>query len=67
MDLDYKEDSSADTDMNVVMAEDGRIIEVQGTAEGEPFSYEQMLEMMALAKTGIEQLIAAQKAAYNNN
>ncbi|MBW3166095.1 ribonuclease PH [Ferrimonas balearica] len=65
-DLDYVEDSSAETDMNVVMAEDGRIIEVQGTAEGEPFTYEQMLEMMALAKTGIEQLIAAQKAAYNN-
>ncbi len=66
-DLDYQEDSGAETDMNVVMTEDGRIIEVQGTAEGEPFTYEQMLEMMALAKTGIEQLIAAQKAAYNNN
>ncbi|MBY5923331.1 ribonuclease PH [Ferrimonas balearica] len=66
-DLDYPEDSSAETDMNVVMTEDGRIIEVQGTAEGEPFTHDQMLEMMALAKTGVDQLIAAQKAAYNNN
>ncbi|MBY6187952.1 ribonuclease PH [Marinobacter hydrocarbonoclasticus] len=65
-DLDYREDSGAETDMNVVMTEDGRIIEVQGTAEGEPFTHDQMLEMMALAKSGIEQLIAAQKAAYNN-
>ncbi|WP_028116424.1 ribonuclease PH [Ferrimonas senticii] len=64
-DLDYREDSRAETDMNVVMAEDGRFIEVQGTAEGEPFSFEEMNAMMALAKEGIEQLIAAQKAAYN--
>ncbi|MBY5994098.1 ribonuclease PH [Ferrimonas balearica] len=64
-DLDYVEDSGAETDMNVVMTEDGRIIEVQGTAEGEPFTHEQMLAMMTLAKEGIAQLIAAQKAAYN--
>ncbi|WP_345336255.1 ribonuclease PH [Ferrimonas pelagia] len=64
-DLDYSEDSTADTDMNVVMGEDGRIIEVQGTAECEPFSFEEMNAMMALAKDGIADLIAAQKAAYN--
>ncbi|SHI20925.1 ribonuclease PH [Ferrimonas marina] len=64
-DLDYGEDSTAETDMNVVMAEDGRIIEVQGTAEGEPFSFDEMNAMMALAKDGIASLIQAQKAAYN--
>ncbi|MFI3246163.1 MAG: ribonuclease PH [Ferrimonas sp.] len=64
-DLDYREDSKADTDMNVVMTADGRFIEVQGTAEAEPFSHDELLRMMALAKTGIEQLIAAQKSAYN--
>ncbi len=65
-DLDYSEDSNAETDMNVVMAEDGRLIEVQGTAEGEPFSFDEMNAMMALAKEGISQLIQAQKDAYNN-
>ncbi|TKB56300.1 ribonuclease PH [Ferrimonas aestuarii] len=62
-DLEYVEDSAAETDMNVVMAEDGRMIEVQGTAEGEPFSHEELLEMLALAKTGIGNIIEAQKAA----
>ncbi|GAA5192764.1 ribonuclease PH [Ferrimonas gelatinilytica] len=66
-DLDYSEDSTAETDMNVVMGEDGRIIEVQGTAEGEPFSFDEMNAMMALAKDGIAALIAAQKDAYNQN
>ena len=62
-DLEYIEDSAADTDMNVVMMEDGRMIEVQGTAEGEPFSHEELLSLLALARGGIDTLIDAQKAA----
>ncbi|CAK9886941.1 MAG: Ribonuclease PH [Candidatus Erwinia impunctatus] len=62
-DLEYVEDSAAETDMNVVMMEDGRMIEVQGTAEGEPFSHEELLTLLALARDGIAQLIDAQKAA----
>ncbi|MEB5838454.1 ribonuclease PH [Pantoea dispersa] len=62
-DLEYVEDSAAETDMNVVMIEDGRMIEVQGTAEGEPFSHDELLQLLALARGGIEQLIQAQKAA----
>ena len=65
-DLEYVEDSTAETDMNVVMTEDGRMIEVQGTAEGEPFSHEELLQLLALARGGIEQLIQAQKAALTN-
>ncbi len=49
-DLEYIEDSAAETDMNVVMTEDGRIIEVQGTAEGEPFTHEELLTLLALAR-----------------
>ena len=62
-DLEYVEDSAADTDMNVVMMEDGRMIEVQGTAEGEPFSHDELLSLLALARGGLETLIGAQKAA----
>ncbi|BAN95425.1 ribonuclease PH [Plautia stali symbiont] len=62
-DLEYVEDSAAETDMNVVMTEDGRMIEVQGTAEGEPFSHDELLQLLALARGGIEKLIQAQKAA----
>ncbi|EXU76344.1 MULTISPECIES: ribonuclease PH [Erwinia] len=65
-DLEYVEDSAAETDMNVVMTEDGRMIEVQGTAEGEPFSHEELLSLLALARGGIESLIKAQKAALQN-
>ena len=65
-DLEYTEDSAAETDMNVVMTEDGRMIEVQGTAEGEPFSHDELLQLLALARGGIEQLIQAQKAALAN-
>jgi len=60
LDLDYAEDSQAETDMNVVMNEAGRFIEVQGTAEGHAFSHEEMNRMMALAKTGIEHIVAVQ-------
>ncbi|MEC5344752.1 ribonuclease PH [Brenneria populi] len=61
-DLEYVEDSAAETDMNVVMTEDGRMIEVQGTAEGEPFTHEELLSLLALARGGIEHIIRAQKA-----
>lgn len=63
LDLDYPEDSDCDTDMNVVMTGAGGIVEVQGTAEGEPFSRQQMNVLADLAEMGIRQLIAAQKTA----
>lgn len=63
LDLDYAEDSTADTDMNVVMGESGGIIEVQGTAEQAPFSRVELNEMLDLADAGIQELIAHQKAA----
>ena len=62
-DLEYVKDSAAETDMNVVMTECGKIIEVQGTAEGEPFSQEELLQLLELAKGGIAELIALQKQA----
>ncbi|WP_322990468.1 ribonuclease PH [Hoeflea sp.] len=62
MDLDYLEDSSAETDANFVMTGSGGIVEIQGTAEGEPFSEEQLHQLMALAKAGIADLVALQKA-----
>ncbi|EKE80937.1 ribonuclease PH [Idiomarina xiamenensis] len=62
-DLEYLEDSAAETDMNVVMTEAGKFIEVQGTAEGEPFSLEEMQELLTLARNSIRELIDAQKAA----
>lgn len=61
-DLEYVEDSAAETDMNVVMMEDGRMIEVQGTAEGEPFSHEELLSLLTLARGGIDTIFQAQKA-----
>ncbi|WP_287878202.1 ribonuclease PH [Aquitalea sp.] len=61
LDLDYLEDSDCETDMNVVMTGNGRFVEVQGTAEGEPFSEEEMAAMMQLAKKGICELIALQQ------
>lgn len=62
-DLDYPEDSKAETDMNVVMTEAGKLIEVQGTAEGEPFSFEEMNEMLDLARHAIRELMDLQKQA----
>lgn len=64
-DLEYIEDSNAETDMNVVMTDDGKIIEIQGTAEGEPFSHEELLTLLALAKNGISTIIKEQKIALN--
>ena len=63
LDLDYDEDSGCDTDMNVVMTGAGGFVEIQGTAEGEPFTEAQMNALMALAKQGITELVALQKAA----
>ncbi len=63
LDLKYDEDSRAEVDMNVVCTGDGRFIEVQGTAEGEPFTRAGMDALLALAATGLEQLFAAQRAA----
>jgi ribonuclease PH len=63
LDLDYDEDSSAETDMNVVMNGDGQFIEVQGTAEEAPFSMEEMQQMLALAQQGITDLIEHQQEA----
>ncbi len=63
LDLDYPEDSECDTDMNVVMTGAGGFVEVQGTAEGRPFSREQLNVLLGLAEGGIAQLIAAQRAA----
>ncbi|MDO3381347.1 ribonuclease PH [Gilvimarinus algae] len=63
LDLDYPEDSNADTDMNVVMADDGGIIEIQGTAEAEPFSEDQFAQMLRLAKQGIGELNNLQREA----
>src|SRR5712675_1993252 len=63
LDLDYAEDSGCDTDMNVVMTGSGGFVEIQGTAVGEPFTTAQMDALLALAKRGIAELIAKQKAA----
>ena len=63
LDLDYAEDSACDTDMNVVMNDGGGFIELQGTAEGHAFRREELDALLALADTGIRQLLAAQQAA----
>jgi ribonuclease PH len=63
LDLDYVEDSAAHTDANFVIAGRGGIIEIQGTAEREPFSNEQLLALLALARKGCAELVALQKAA----
>jgi ribonuclease PH len=63
LDLKYDEDSSAEVDMNVVCTGDGRFIEVQGTAEGSPFTREQMDNLLELAKKGISELVLLQRQA----
>jgi ribonuclease PH len=63
LDLDYVEDSACDTDMNVVMTGNGGLVEVQGTAEGKPFSRAELDAMVDLAASGVRQLIAAQRSA----
>jgi ribonuclease PH len=63
LDLDYAEDSQCDTDMNVVMTGAGRFVEVQGTAEGEPFTRDQLSRLLDLAARGIAELISLQRSA----
>ena len=65
LDLDYDEDSTCDTDMNVVMTSGGGLIEIQGTAEGVPFTRAQMDAMVELAQNGIRALIAAQRSVLS--
>jgi ribonuclease PH len=65
LDLDYSEDSNADTDMNVVMTGDGRLIEVQATAEKDPFTRERLDELLGLAERGIEQIARLQQEAVD--
>ena len=65
LDLDYEEDSSADTDLNVVMTESGGIIEIQGTAEKYPFTKDQLDEMIASASKGIKDIVSFQKSCLN--
>lgn len=66
LDLDYQEDSSADTDMNVVMTEHNQFIEIQGTAEKKAFNEIELNQMLTLAKNGIRELIALQKEAIES-
>jgi len=65
LDLEYVEDSKADTDMNVIMDSHGGFVEVQGTAEGTPFSADEMSTMLAYAKKGIDELCVLQRSALD--
>ncbi|MBC2681042.1 ribonuclease PH [Corynebacterium sp. 4HC-13] len=67
LDLPYEEDSRADVDMNVVMTEEGRFVEIQGTGEHNEFTREELNDMLALAEEGLQQLIAVQKAALKES
>ncbi|MBR2034082.1 MAG: ribonuclease PH [Alphaproteobacteria bacterium] len=61
LDVDYEEDSNSQVDMNFVMTESGKLVEIQGTAEGEPFDEDQFNQMLTLGKQGIREIIAKQK------
>jgi ribonuclease PH len=63
LDLDYAEDSTAETDANFVMTGSGGLVEVQGSAEGAPFSEAELIKLLALARAAIGQIVALQKAA----
>ena len=65
IDLNYTEDSQAEVDLNVVMTEDGRFIEVQGTAENKPFSPETLEEMLRLAQGALQEITSLQKRAIS--
>lgn len=65
LDLCYAEDSNAEVDMNIVMTGDGNFVEVQGTAEGDPFNFEQMQQMIALGQKGIAEITEYQKAVIS--
>lgn len=66
LDLDYQEDSNAETDMNIVMNDAGNFIELQGTAEGHAFRHEELQNMLTLADEGVRQLLEKQTVALNN-
>lgn len=66
LDLDYPEDSEADTDANFVMTGDGKFVEIQGTAEQQPFSRDELDKLMSLAEKGITELVALQKQALGD-
>jgi len=66
LDLNYEEDSSAHVDMNIVKTGRGRFVEVQGTAEGQPFTEDEMRELMAAADKGVKELIQLQKKALGD-
>ena len=61
LDVDYEEDSNSQVDMNFVMTESGKIVEIQGTAEGEPFEEKAFFELLNLGKEGIREIVAKQK------
>ena len=63
-DLDYKEDSSCGTDMNIVMTDDGRFVEIQGTAEGEPFEQEKLEALLECAKSALKEVFKAQEKVF---
>jgi len=65
LDLDYLEDSEAETDANFVMTGSGKFVEIQGTAEGAPFSRDELASLMGLAESGIGQLAVLQKEALS--
>ena len=67
LDLDYVEDSAADVDMNVIMTGSGKFIEVQGTAEGEPFDNETLQQILSLGQEGIEQLTQFQRESFGES
>ncbi|MDO4879313.1 MAG: ribonuclease PH, partial [Neisseria sp.] len=64
LDLDYPEDSGCDSDINIVMNGEGKIIEIQGTAEGAPFDIDELAKLISLAKKGIGQLLRLQREAW---
>ncbi|EAT13028.1 ribonuclease PH [Bermanella marisrubri] len=66
LDLDYPEDSNAETDLNVIMADNGGFVEIQGTAEGEPFQPEELTAMLDLAKKGLAEITEIQKQSLAN-
>lgn len=66
LDLDYPEDSGAETDMNVIMTSEGGFVEIQGTAEATPFSPDELSEMLAVAKKGIDELLELQQVALDS-
>ena len=65
-DLNYEEDSSCETDMNIVMTKSGKFVEIQGTAEGEAFSYEQLLGLLECSKSALTHVFDAQAKVLDN-